>query len=65
MKDFDQWLSEQDIFCGDNGINAAERAFYAAVEITAKRCKEIAQQRRLSESQAIDIGKKISEEFGV
>lgn len=37
----------------------------AAVQKTAKRCKEIAQQRYLAENQAVDIDEKISAEFGV
>ena len=46
-------------------MDAAEQAFDAAVELTAKRCKEITQQRYLAENQAVEIDEKISAEFGV
>lgn len=65
MKEFKQWWKEQGIFCGEGGMEAAELAFDAATEMTAKRCKEIAQQRYLAENQAVEIDKKISAEFGV
>ena len=65
MKDFEQWWNEQEIFCGEGGMEAAEQAYDAAIEMTAKRCKEIAQQRYLAENQAVEIDKKISNEFGV
>jgi|TARA_R110002050_G_scaffold106937_7_gene217132 hypothetical protein len=65
MKEFKQWWGEQDIFCGEGGMDAAEQAFDAAVELTAKRCKEITQQRYLAENQAVEIDEKISAEFGV
>mgnify|MGYP003653847257 CR=1 FL=1 len=57
--------NEQDIFCGDGGMEAAELAFDAAIEMTAKRCKAITQQRYLAENQAVEIDEKISAEFGV
>jgi hypothetical protein len=65
MKEFNQWWEEQEIFCGDGGMEAAEQAFDAAIEMTAKRCKEITQQRYLAENQAVEIDGKISAEFGV
>ena len=65
MKDFEQWWSEQEIFCGEGGMEAAEQAFDSVIEMTAKRCKEIAQQRYLAENQAFKIDEKISAEFGV
>ena len=65
MKDFKQWWNEQDIFCGEGGMEAAEEAWYAAMDMTAKRCKEISQQRYLAKNQAVEIDKKISGEFGV
>ena len=46
-------------------MEAAELAFDAAIEMTAKRCKAITQQRYLAENQAVEIDEKISAEFGV
>ena len=65
MKDFKQWWNDQEIFCGEGGMEAAEQAYDYAMQMTARRCKEIAQQRYLSENQAVEIDEKISAEFGV
>jgi hypothetical protein len=72
MVDFKQWWNEQHISCGEGGmdaaeivLDAAEMAFDAAVNITAKRCKEITQQRYLAKNQAVEIDSQISKEFGV
>ena len=46
-------------------LQAFTTAAHLAEKRTAKRCKEIAQQRYLAENQAVDIDAKISEEFKV
>jgi len=45
--------------------SAIIRAIGEATLKTAKRCKEITQQRYLAENQAVEIDEKISAEFGV
>ena len=65
MKTFDEWWEEVEIFAGEGSMDAAEQAWDAAQELTAKRCKEIAQQRYLADSQAVSIDERISKEFCV
>ena len=66
MKNFNDWWHEQDMMlCDGETLMAARLAFDAATKITAKRCKNIAQQRYLSESQAVEIDAQISKEFKV
>lgn len=65
MKGFKQWWGEQEIMTGDGGVDAAEQAWDAAQELTAKRCKEITLQRYLAVDAAVSIDEKISEEFDV
>ncbi len=65
MKEFKEWWGEAEIFAGEGSMEAAEQAWDAAQELTAIRCKEIAQQRYLAENQAVDIDLTISEEFNV
>jgi len=65
MKEFKQWWNESEIFAGEGAMEAAEQAWDEAQELTAARCKEIAQQRYLAENQAVDIDLKISDEFNV
>lgn len=36
MKDFEQWWSEAEIFCGEGGMEAAEEAWNAAITEAAK-----------------------------
>jgi hypothetical protein len=50
---------------GEYPRTAIIKAIGEATLKTAKRCKEIAQQRYLAESQAVEIDEKISAEFGV
>ena len=64
MTEFKNWWSQQDIFCGDGALLACA-AFEAAVEITARRCGQIAEQRFLAENQAVEIAAAISKEFAV
>jgi len=51
MRDFKQWWSEQEIFCGDGGMEAAEQAFNAAIEMNSKLAEAFA--KRLDEKQAL------------
>ena len=46
-------------------VEGVQAVVEAVTKQTAKRCKEITQKRYLSENQAVEIGEKISEEFGV
>jgi hypothetical protein len=62
---FKDWWNQQDIFCGEGGMEAAEHAFQAATEITARICGQIAEQRFLAENQAVEIAAAISKEFTV
>ena len=65
MKCFDDWWAEQEIFAGEGSMDAAEQAWDAAQVLTAKRCKEITQQRYLAENQAVEIDERITKEFGL
>lgn len=65
MKDFKTWWAEAEIFCGDGGMEAAEQAYDAAQDLTAKRCREIAQQHYLAVEPAVEIDDKISKEFRI
>lgn len=60
---FDEWAEENWILV-DVKANA-EEIWNSAVIETAKRCKEITQQRYLAENQAVEIDEKISEEFSI
>jgi hypothetical protein len=65
MIKFKDWWCQQDIFCGEGGMEAAYIAFESATEITARRCAQIAEQRFLAENQAVEIAAAISKEFTV
>lgn len=58
------WNAQADEFNYWENLGEDEKIEFA-VMYAAKRCKEIAQQRYLSESQAVDIDAKISAEFAV
>ena len=62
---FIDWWRKQDMVCDGETMMVGKLAFDAATKITAKRCKDIAQQRYLSENQAVEIDAQISKEFKV
>ena len=65
MRTFKEWWRSADIFCGDGGMEAAEQAWEAATEATAKRCQQIAQQHYLSINQAVAIDEQITKDFSI
>lgn len=57
-----QWNNQADEFNQWHDLGTDEKVEFA-VKVTARRCREIAQKSMLSENQAVEIDKKISEEF--
>lgn len=62
---FSEWFNDncEDFDLCNFPVDAMEYTWNTAVNQTAKRCKEITQQRYLAKDQAVEIDKKISEEF--
>lgn len=46
MKDFKTWWGEQEIFAGEGAMEAAEQAWDAAQELTAKACADAIESER-------------------
>ena len=65
MMNLEDWLAVQDDMVEIGGYDLLKSAWDYSQEQTAKRCKEISQQRYLAVNQAVSIDEAISSEFGL